>query len=680
MLAENYGTSLDTKAAYRTSKSVEKESLKGFCLDVMSHFNTTIQLSAVNMCLQVVRDLLEPKQDGVAQKLFNPRKAQSIQLTSTPQNAATNILDVLSTVLASELLKAQIARNLKATSNTNEQVRLLFTQSLEEILLLAAKYTDPEVSDALARTLSVFLGILATGEFVKVIENLIENNKEQLCQIALGTLRSRVLSEHRLDATARAALVSLAPKIGSIISSSSPVDLKLQCLLCSDAIILKCGKQEPKTVSDLATAIVGNGALKSGKKPLQVAALVSLSSSVGCLGGRIIPLIPQSVPYALGLLNDDAASELYTAAFAYLDELIQAVPSFMSSHLPALLLASAKATTLDLTEDTDEVKADLLDSVAEHTELKNILRVISNIWDTVVKSGEEALTELVTVLKTVVTRSTKSQVQKQNHDIKDFLLKALDLRRTASLDDEDTDSVEQLILETTLQVIYKLNDVLFRPIFTDILDWAAVKTKKDPSSRERRLVTFWNFMYTLSENLKSLFTDYFGIALSNAIETLNAAVASKSLKEDEHAPWAKVLKALHSSFTHDEKDFWHLHFPLVSNALLSLLPLAPTTVIPPLLELLVAAQSEDNFKAVNTALLKLMRDDENTPVRVAGTTALAEVYGRLGEEWIGLLPETVPVLAEVLEDEDENVEKAVRVLVKNVEKVLGEGELEGMLT
>lgn len=45
-----------------------------------------------------------------------------------------------------------------------------------------------------------------------------------------------------------------------------------------------------------------------------------------------------------------------------------------------------------------------------------------------------------------------------------------------------------------------------------------------------------------------------------------------------------------------------------------------------------------------------------------------------------MLPETVPVLAEVLKDEHEEVEKAVRELVRNVEKVLGEGELEGMLT
>lgn len=134
------------------------------------------------------------------------------------------------------------------------------------------------------------------------------------------------------------------------------------------------------------------------------------------------------------------------------------------------------------------------------------------------------------------------------------------------------------------------------------------------------------------------------------------------------------------SYINVEVDFWQLHFQDIAPAILDTIVISPSKTVPALLELLAIAQSEDNFKSVNSYMLKLMKNDEDTKARVAGTRALADIYGRLGEEWIGLLPETVPVLAEVLEDDDEEVERTVKSLVRNVEKVLGEGELESMLT
>lgn len=52
--------------------------------------------------------------------------------------------------------------------------------------------------------------------------------------------------------------------------------------------------------------------------------------------------------------------------------------------------------------------------------------------------------------------------------------------------------------------------------------------------------------------------------------------------------------------------------------------------------------------------------------------AVGEIAKKLGEEFLPLLPETVPFLAELLEDEDENVEKSSQRVVQELEAVLGE--------
>ena len=50
----------------------------------------------------------------------------------------------------------------------------------------------------------------------------------------------------------------------------------------------------------------------------------------------------------------------------------------------------------------------------------------------------------------------------------------------------------------------------------------------------------------------------------------------------------------------------------------------------------------------------------------------------LGEEWLALLPEMLPVIAELLEDDDEIVGKETRAWVRAVEEETGES-MDSML-
>lgn len=49
-----------------------------------------------------------------------------------------------------------------------------------------------------------------------------------------------------------------------------------------------------------------------------------------------------------------------------------------------------------------------------------------------------------------------------------------------------------------------------------------------------------------------------------------------------------------------------------------------------------------------------------------------EIAKKLGNDFLPLLPETIPFFAEMLEDENVDVEKACQASVQELERVLGE--------
>lgn len=69
---------------------------------------------------------------------------------------------------------------------------------------------------------------------------------------------------------------------------------------------------------------------------------------------------------------------------------------------------------------------------------------------------------------------------------------------------------------------------------------------------------------------------------------------------------------------------------------------------------------------------------DNSYTRLAAVKCEQSLTESLGEEWLALLPEMLPYISELMEDDDENVEREVRKWVLSIEDVLGE-KLDDML-
>jgi U3 small nucleolar RNA-associated protein 10 len=265
---------------------------------------------------------------------------------------------------------------------------------------------------------------------------------------------------------------------------------------------------------------------------------------------------------------------------------------------------------------------------------------------------------------------------------------AFDLRRqwTVAADEDfssDTMSeIEAQVNEVALKMIYKFNDATFRPIFSNLVEWASSSLpKKDKAGRNLRLQSIYGFMAVFFDDLKAIVTSYATYLLDNAVGTLNAVDPDDEVSSEL---WSRVLRTLVKCFEHDQDDFWQSpsHFSVVAPVLCaqfthaSSLPLVQE-LLPAIVELAAAADSLDHHKELNGAILKHMRS-ESASVRLAAVKCEQGLTDRLGEEWLSMLPEMLPFISELQEDDDEIVEKETHRWIVKIEGVLGES-LDSML-
>ena len=85
----------------------------------------------------------------------------------------------------------------------------------------------------------------------------------------------------------------------------------------------------------------------------------------------------------------------------------------------------------------------------------------------------------------------------------------------------------------------------------------------------------------------------------------------------------------------------------------------------------VVAGDDHLWKALHYQLLLKSRSNA-AQVRLGSLDALAALVEKLGEDYLALLPEAIPFLAELLEDDVDEVEAAALSTIAHMEEILGE--------
>jgi len=83
--------------------------------------------------------------------------------------------------------------------------------------------------------------------------------------------------------------------------------------------------------------------------------------------------------------------------------------------------------------------------------------------------------------------------------------------------------------------------------------------------------------------------------------------------------------------------------------------------------------ADEHNKMMQKEIIKHMKPSCRSNEKLWAIRSIKLIYAKVGESWLVLLPQLVPIVAELLEDDDETIESEVRTgLVKVFENVLGE--------
>ncbi|EAQ90993.1 hypothetical protein CHGG_02928 [Chaetomium globosum CBS 148.51] len=666
------------------------DNMISFTTQMMSSFSVEIQLQTLIKLLDLTSDIFKPK-PSLSNVLLGGDGSEH-----DTQKVATKQLNLLPHLLANKRLKREITQLAERDDMETGKIRDLYATLLESILTLATTVKNKKaLYNRCGDALSNLLNLLSIAEFIKSVEALLDRPNVGLRQKVLRALELRVDSESTADPRSREALLAFLPQLTAVIRESDDMSYKHTAVTCVDKISEKYGKKDLDAVAAAAATIAGDYCLGQSSQTLRVMALLCLASLVDVLQDGIVPVLPVAIPKALdyleqSLVGEEPNAELHNAAYAFVAALAQHIPYMITgSYLDRLLACSNASAAAALDDESSSNRTHCLQFLAKLVDPKVMYNALNQNWASASSCGASAVSEYLDILGMALDKHSKAAVAKNVASLSTIFLSAMDLRRTVvsgqaktAISPSELGEIETKIGDDALKMIYKLNDAAFRPIFSKLMEWASTGLpKNDASGRTLRLFAVYGFLDTFFGNLKSIVTSYASYIVESAVQVLSSTNFQDA---DEKELWKWVLRTLGKCFEHDQDGFWQApaHFGAVAPVLVEQFLNAGAAdatedLIPALVELAAAADSQEHHKELNGTLLKHLRNGQ-AAVRLAVVQCQQALTVRLGEEWLQALPEMLPYISELQDDDDEVVERENRRWIVEIEEKLGES-LDSML-
>ncbi|XP_050225155.1 uncharacterized protein At3g06530 isoform X2 [Mercurialis annua] len=336
-----------------------------------------------------------------------------------------------------------------------------------------------------------------------------------------------------------------------------------------------------------------------------------------------------------------------------------------------------------------------------------------------VESGDLSVATSFKLLGSLVGKMDRSSVGGYHEKIYDVCLGALDLRRQQPTSIKNIDVVEKSVLDAMISLTMKLTESMFKPLFLNSVDWAELHIEDNDNEGHAsidRSIALYGLVNKLAENHRSLFVPYFKYLrdgcvkhLMDAADAKGAALIRKKKKAKIQETgkeikgntsclslknWhltALVLSALHKCFLYDTES---LKFVDSSNFQVLLKPIISQLIVEPpssleehpgipsieevddllvvcIGQMAVTAGTDLLWKPLNHEVL-LQTRSEKLRARILGLRIVKYLLDNLKEEYLVLLPETIPFLGELLEDVELPVKSLAQDILKEMESMSGE--------
>ncbi|KAM5301721.1 HEAT repeat-containing protein 1 isoform 1-T2 [Glossophaga mutica] len=719
LLFEQYVTKTVLAAAYGEKDAILEADTE-FWISVCCEFSVQHQIQSLMNVLQYLTKLPEEKEETVPKAVPSKSESQEEMLqvfnVDTHTSKQLRHFKFLSVSFMSQLLASSHFIRKVVESGGPQVLKGLEQRLLEAVLgyinavaqsveknadQLTGKFWRALLSKAYDM-LDKVNALLPTETFVPVMRGLLDNPLPSVRRKAMDLLNNKLQQKVSWKKKTVYHFLNLVPVLLGIVQrkkkGAEEQAVNRQTALFTLKLLCKnFGAENPEPfVPVLNTAVRLIAPEKKDEKNVLGSALLCVAEVASTLGALAIPQLPSLMPSLLTTMKNTSellSGEVYLlSALAALQKVVETLPHFVSPYLEGVL-----SQVIHLEKITSEMGSasqanvrlmSLKKTLATTLSPRVLLPAINRTYKQIQKHWQNHMGPFMSILQEHIGVMKKEELASHQPQLTTFFLEALDLRAQHPESDlEEVGKTESCIIDCLVAMVVKLSEVTFRPLFFKLFDWA--KTEDAPKDR---LLTFYNLADCIAEKLKGLFTLFAGHLVKPFADTLNQVNVSKTDEaffDSENDPekccllLQFILDCLYKIFLYDTQHFLSkeraeaLMTPLVDQLENELggeekfQERVTKHLIPCISQFSVAMADDSLWKPLNYQILLKTRDS-SPKVRFAALITVLALAETLKENYIVLLPESIPFLAELMEDECEEVERQCQKTVQRLEAVLGE--------
>ncbi|XP_026170562.1 HEAT repeat-containing protein 1 isoform X2 [Mastacembelus armatus] len=552
--------------------------------------------------------------------------------------------------------------------------------------------------------------LLPTDTFITVMRGLMGNQLASVRRKAMELLNNKLQHRTQWDEQQVTALLQLTTDLLSIVGKGhvkvteeeAEQAINRQTALYTLKLLCRSfGPDHQEAFVPVLLQAVEIVTSEEEEKNVTGSALLCIAELVGTLKALAIPQLPRLMPAVLQTLTDRKellTNEIYLlSVVTALQRVTETLPHFISPYLQDTTIQVCRLTRLAETTSSSSSSssafaqlsvrlASLRSTLATKLPPRVLLPTLSRCYSSMVVNRKGQLAALISILKEHIGHMDKDQVNLHQSELTSYFLTALDFRADHCQGDlQTTSDIEGCVIDCLTTMVMKLSEVTFRPLFFKLFDWSK-------SDSAERLLTFYRLCDCVAERLKGLFVLFAGNLvkpMSELLRQTNSSSTGELLFDcDEDAEKNSlllqfVLDCLHKIFLYDTQRFLSRER---ADALLA--PLVDQLenqvggeqvyqqrvtrhLVPCVAQFAVALADDSQWKTLNYQVLLKTRH-RDAKVRFSALLMLMELAAKLKENYMVLLPETIPFLAELMEDECEEVEQQVHKVIQEMENILGE--------
>lgn len=678
------------------NRTSESRSLIEFASSLLKHFTAVEQLSAlssfINIWKKIPNEQISRESPNSDVFYSSPIFNTTVVSLNTEELSLlkTNLLGFIDSSLnggesvAIPPLQLKIASVLYDADEAETQSADIFESFgslVGSLLQLIGEKFKTETRSSLFKLLSDVLTLLPIKEFTSSISKLLSDSSLDVVVRQNLTLLS--LEKFEVESTesedAQSATNNFIEVLFTNIKSNE--ELAQASLDALASLIEKFGSQvDDELLTKSLQLSTSDAGLLSANGETIISSLSVITNTVSVLGIKTISFFPKIIPPSLRIFNEsleiedeEARGTLQLSVLLLLSSYVKRIPAFVTTNLQDILRCVFKADDV-----SEKVRGSIVQVIVQNMDHTALLKVLTGIWDETSKLNATSIGIYLNTLESTVDIIEKKTATSQASKFFNLLLRLFEFRSESTFDNNAIHRIEAFFHTIANKYVMKLNDKTFRPLFALLVRWAfdGEGVTNTNITEIERLTSFFRFFNKLQENLRSIVTSYFTYFFEPTITVLKRY---RSLELTDTNLRRIILNAFTSSFKFDQDEYWQAQarFEIASETLLSQLQNIEDPIgkylVKAIASLAQNALSDEHNKALNQLFISHMRADCKPREKLWATRSLKSVYQKVGDQWLTLLPQLVPIIAELLEDDDEDVEMEVRTgLVKVIEDVLGE--------